>query len=349
MVFSGFQKKIIEYIRDERVYDITSFLFEFGFTKEFCYDEAEIKTQFDESEKGETYDVLKDGLSQGNMTFSPSVGMQYERNAFTEKDFVKKRAVIDYSKLNKTKEFNGKEYRFDFLHPQTVNTDLTKIIDFLIVWQYLKENGLILEIDKQISSKDISIFYSAVTKQGKDIVQRDSLDTPNFIPVELPINKDLLKFIAPATEPPKRDAMNFVSYEIIFDEERLKVCENKIGLKFLPTPELHFFIKRKCKTKEEYFNKASLVLAWIAIIISLVFSIVSFVFEIVSYNDSQKDMAYYSNQIEIIQRKIDSIDKNTFNQNEIENILNEIKDELTQFKEDMNAAITPREPDISNE
>lgn len=101
MEFSSHQKRIIQFIRDGKITDITSYLNAFHFTRDFS------------------------------------------RNSVT-----------------KTLTLGDKTYEFDFTEAQTISSDLSGIYDLLFVWQYLRENSLLLEIDKPTCAQDLSVFFT---------------------------------------------------------------------------------------------------------------------------------------------------------------------------------------------
>lgn len=339
MKFSKVQKEIIKCIEDNKVNDITSFLQEFEYTKEFKYNEDKIVDTFNKMEKGKTYRVLKEGLNPFSMTISPSGKLQNTQNYFNENDFEYKKAEIDYSTFIESRSVNDKCFNFNLLHTNTISTSLAKIFDFLIVWQYLKDNGLVLEIEKEIRNKDISVFYYEEKKcsnlsedlyiqpvaentKGKDIVIDSIMDK-----------------ICPSTTPPKRNAMDFVDVIIEFNEEIYKICEDKLSLKIIPTPELRCFTQRKFKTKEELFNRNSLLTAWIAIIITLVFSIINFVTDFISLNKNSDDITNYLHEIKILQQEVESLDKSINDLTELYKIINQVTTEVSELREDIDKYI----------
>jgi len=323
MKFTKKQKKIVQDIMDKKVYDITSFLRVYGHTKEFKYDKEGIEAAFNEIEQGRKYKVLKQGLSQFNMKFSPTTGkVQHVKNTFTDDDFEYKKATIDYSKLVKHRTVNDTEFKFNLLQTNIIGTGFSDIFDFLVVWQHLKENGLILEVEKQMKNEDVSVFYNEVNK-GDKIPNNCNVQSFENLPNLRGINNKTIENIIfekeisnifDSIKPPERDAMNFVSTTLEFDEESFKICESKISYKIIPTPQLYYFIQKNFKTDVEAFNRNTLIAAWTAIIITLTFSIISLGFNTISYNNSNEDTAKYFENIDILQDKLDDINNNIIEQ-----------------------------------
>lgn len=61
--------------------------------------------------------------------------------------------------LKKTLTLGERTYEFDFSEPQVIG-DLSGIYDLLFVWQYLRENGLLLELEKPPAQQDLSVFFT---------------------------------------------------------------------------------------------------------------------------------------------------------------------------------------------
>jgi hypothetical protein len=101
MEFSSHQKKIIQFIRDGKVKDISSYLEAFQYT------------------------------------------MSYSKES-----------------VKKTITLGEKTFEFNFTEPQTISRDLSGIYDLLFVWQYLRESGLLLELEKAPTPQDLSVFFT---------------------------------------------------------------------------------------------------------------------------------------------------------------------------------------------
>lgn len=62
--------------------------------------------------------------------------------------------------LKKTLSLGDKTFEVDFSEPQTISADLSGIYELLFVWQYLRENGLLLELEKPAEPQDLSVFFT---------------------------------------------------------------------------------------------------------------------------------------------------------------------------------------------
>lgn len=224
MEFNQHQKKIIEAIRDKKIFDITSYLAEFQYTKSYT----------DES-------------------------------------------------LQKTLSLGEHKYEFDFSTPQVIGSDLSGIFDFLFVWQYLKDNGLLFESDKSITPQDLSVFFTKQTDSEQDLK---------------------------------------------FNKEIFKACQDKIGLRIIPSPGMQTFIKRKYKTAGELLSQNSLRAAWTAVIIALVFLIASVAFCFILCFDAKKEASYILNQMGVLQQNTNAIGKTA---SDIKDAITGISDKINTF------------------
>lgn len=224
MEFNSHQKKIIEAVRDKKVFDLTSYLTEFQYTKSFS-----------------------DGSFQKTLTLGDH------------------------------------KYEYDFSIPQVIGSDLSGVFDFLFVWQYLKENGLLLESDKSIAPQDLSIFFTEQEDAGQGIK---------------------------------------------FNIDVFKACQDKIGLRVIPSPGIRDFIKRNYKTRGEALSQSSLRAAWTTVVILLVFLIASAAFSAVLYFSERQDASYILNQLGILQQEMAAANKTASDMN---GVITGISDKINTF------------------
>lgn len=113
-----------------------------------------------------------------------------------------------------------------------------------------------------------------------------------------------------------------------FNKEIFNACQDKIGLRIIPSPEMPAFIKRNYRTSGESLLHNSLRAAWTAVVIALVFLTVSAAFYAVLYFGVKKEASYILNQMGVLQQNANTIGKTT---SDIKDTINGISDKINSF------------------
>ncbi len=263
------------------MYDITSYLKHFNKAREQQYDINNIKKAFEKNENGRTYMFRENSDcsyctdvydNSGNITGTLPI---LKKMTYTFRDYpisapVKARLN---ERIEKEKiEYCNSAYSFDFLQNHyLVADDFDDIIDFITLWAYLKREALILEVNKSITSEDISIFFE--TKEQK--IKPDTI--PNW--------KVIFEIVSDKTETelakgiqhhvPTKDATYYIEKVWKFNFEHLTTCSEYINKKIIASSELRVFKQKKFKTVEQISQRKNLFVAWIAVAISVISIIIS--------------------------------------------------------------------------
>lgn len=276
MKLTSHQKKIIDAIITKKVYDIPSYLEQFGKMHLQQYDFDEIHTVFKQMENGRTYMFRKGTDSyyytdvfdrNGNKCASYRVPntTTYEFVDYPMATPVK--AQLN-RKINVECYQNGPtRFVFDFLkEAYPVADSFDDIIDFITLWSYLKREALILEVDKPVSKNDICIFFE----------KKDQKISPNSNPYwsrhynilsdeteEEPLESECYLL-------PEKEAKHFIAQAWKLNEENLLTCSEFIGKKIIPSSELRVYQQKRFKTVEQVANSRNLFVAWFAVFISVI-------------------------------------------------------------------------------
>ena len=267
MKFDKEQKKIIQAISNKEVYDIESFVKKFGYYEKFVADIEQAKKNFEEREKGKTLEIefLEDSFPEPVVQRMKVPGkLQLEAET---------RDII----------FEGERYKYELWDENgfLIATSIDKIVGFISIWEYLKSELKILEIDKEVSKTELELFFkkNKVQERGRTICVYNYNDE-GFI---------------------YRRASLYLDEDIKADEEQLKIWKKYFTKRILPTPTLNKYIANGFKTEEEKTSKQSLGVAVIAIIIA----IITFGFTIyTTYNVDPSE-----NNLKVIQQELKNIEE----------------------------------------
>ena len=267
MKFDKEQKEIIQAINNEEVYDIESFVKKFGYYEKFVANIEQAKKNFKKKKKGKTFEI------------------EFLDSSFPE-PVVQRMKVPGKLQLEaETRDiiFEGERYKYELWDENgfLIATSIDKIVGFISIWEYLKSELEILEIDKEVSKTELELFFkrNKVQESGRIIC------VSNY-------NDEGVVY---------RRASLYIDEDITIDEEQLKIWKKYFTKRILPTPTLNKYITDGFKTEEEKISKQSVIVAVFAIIIS----IVTFVFTIyTTYNVDPSE-----NNLKTIQQELKNIEK----------------------------------------
>ena len=276
MKLTSHQKKIIDAIISKKVYDIPSYLEYFDKLHQRQYDFKKIRAVFEQCEDGRTYMFRQESDSFYYTDIYDSKGNVCNTWRVPNKstyEFVEY-PITSPVKANLTKtvnvefcSYNGQQFSFDFLkNSYPVADSFEDIIDFITLWSYLKREALILEVDKQVEEKDLSIFFELREQEIK----------PNTNPRWC----THFEVISDATDDqpargimhhlPDKDAKYYLDRVWKLNEEIYLTCKDFIDKKIIASSELRVYQQKKFKTVEQISQSRNLFVAWVAVFISVI-------------------------------------------------------------------------------
>ena len=276
MKLTSHQKRIVDAIISKQVYDIRSYFEYFGKSHKCKYDFEQIKSVFEMNENGRTYMFRKGDDSYfytdtydclGNLCNTRRVANLTTHELHDRPISVPVKATLSQKAIVESFEYNGVKFIFDFLKKgYPVADSFEDIVDFITLWSYLKREALILEVDKPISEDDISVFFE--------------LEEQTINPNSNPYWSRHFEILSEETESepaeiiyellPEKDPQHYIRQAWKLNEENLLTCSEFIGKKIIASSELRIYKQKKYKTTEEIFNLRNLIVAWVAVGISVV-------------------------------------------------------------------------------
>ena len=348
------QKEIISKILSKDIYDITTYLNYFNLCHIEKYDMEKLEKEFLKSENGKQYKVMKEGHSTRevvsttiNTPLAPmSIPQFFPRTDISDDEWEYKGAkFIPHTKPIEY-EFEGQKFKFDFDDGINILNDFNNLIDFFTLWNYLKQESLIFEVDKQISADDIGLFFESTTlpkkEKGSIIIETDYAELPK----DSKATEILKKFTTDIFDKvPTHTAIEFADRTWTINEENLTMSKEFIGKKFIPSSSLHIYSKRGYKTKEEIAQRNNLAVAWIAVIISIIYILASSLLDktpkkLDSITEQLEEIKSITNQIENeniqeIKTSIENIEEVIEKFDTDESILDDIKEEIGEIKKSL--------------
>ena len=334
------EKQIIEKIKDGKVFDIISFLKEFELGSIKKYDKEVIEEKFNESEQGKEHKVLREdydtSIGSNYMNSEGRLEFIYNYNVPKEKDYIRKKAILSFENTSSSIKYGNQNYYFNYLDGIFIPNSFENIKKFLVIWSYLKSEGLILEVDKLITKEELGIFFEQKSKSNdKNQVNLEGLSNiiEEIEKSQASLNLQNMPFMYNKNKEVVRNANEFVDFNFQYIKEYELICSKFIGKKILPTTKLELFIKHNYMTKEDrnqlYAHVASYTSLFVAFL-SLVLAIGSF-----AKKDDTTEIINVQDRLKVIEDKMDGINSSLieitnekYKISDVDNIIKEINEIL---------------------
>lgn len=264
MKFTKHQKDIIRHIASEDITDIVSYINFFGLSTLRKLDKDKIEERFKKETAGKTAKKLKDDFSRITMKNTPNsswmVSSEISYHKPTEEDYEYVPYKIIYPKIEYQKKLTDSScFSYDYFKGINVVNSFSDIKDFLAIWQYLKNEGLILEVEKEIKKEDYELFFEYIPYKKPS--SKKSGDVINLIGSHIYSLDNLPEYV--------KDYHDYIDYIFEYNTTHELICSQFLGKRIYGTSELDTFIKSKFKTKNDKQFMLALIPAYIGIIISL--------------------------------------------------------------------------------
>lgn len=258
MRFTKQQRNMIQKIASGNIWDIYSFVDNFQTKRIASFDWYQVQLNFQNDPDVSAYYCPKN--------LSPTPANLTRKDAFEEKIQLGQANPEMYEQflpqLEKTYCYHtenacGNEFSFDFYQGVRVADSFEGIIDFLAIWQFLREHALVLEVSQPLTAETVGLFFRR-EKAGK----------------------------AP---PPKAEKASktvffcdsrYVGHDTYhLSTEHLEICREFLGKRIYPAPGLKLFVKNRFRTQDEVAQLKTLVTAWIAIFVALLVGLFPYFFQ----------------------------------------------------------------------
>lgn len=175
-----------------------------------------------------------------------------------------------------TRNYNDKEYSYDFVEGVEATISFVDIIDFITLWIYLKQESLIIEVPKEIEPHDIGIFWTKsgnINSNNEGYVIKETLVDNNIKPLEKITLGDVEFATNMYDSPPLKKMSSYATSLWEINEEYLANCKEFIGKKIVPGSRLKLFIKQGYSTTEEWHYRIPLAISVLALLATIFFQL----------------------------------------------------------------------------
>ena len=332
MKLSKHQKEIVFKIINGEVYDIQSYLLTFNKCHLEKYDMEALKSAFELSEKDTLYKVIKDGYSlfttgRTETLMGTTISFPQMRLHIPENEYELKPATFVDSAPTIKCTYDEKEYEFDFCKGVDVISCFDDVLEFLTLWYYLKQEGLVLEVNKPLLDTDIGLFFKKIDKEVRHKKPEIEI-TYEGKPLTPPHTCDV------ESKPPQRFAYEYSTLTWELDQENLLICKDYLGKKIVRTSALITYANKKFKTNEQVSQDNNFRVALIALFISVLSIVMSNIIPLFQKQPSDY-LEDISRQLVVIESHLSNLEESLQNQSdsmesEVEDILRAIENiELT--------------------
>lgn len=231
------------------------------------------------AENGKTYKKLKDGVQTIIPTSYTNNSLGIHMPSFQpyipkEDDYENVPAIISYMGSKKIIENSeSTKFEYDYFDGINITNSFSDIKNFLTIWQFLKTEGLVLEVDKKVRKEDYEPFFeykpiieTAYGKKKANIINTDDSDLLINGKAYKKVNTPLLLNIDTSNI---KDFRDYISYNFEYSKSNELICSQFIDKQIYGNSELDVFIRKKFKTNEQINVNKTLVPAYLALILTL--------------------------------------------------------------------------------
>lgn len=253
MKLTKHQKEIIRHIYNGDIYDILSYVKFFNLGKTIKFDKNDVDKSFDSDELPKKF-YCPHNLHHNFVNMIPEsiFNDQLLNEEVDPENYTEYTIHLSYTSGIKNESWNGQKFTFDFYNGVYVINSFNEILEFLILWQYLISEMLILEVSSDFSADLLGLFYEKC---------------PNPVTHNLSL-EDRIKRID--FKNLTYDDQNYLKEDnYTLSHEHCCICKEYLGKRMYPSARLGIFIKKKFTTYEENTQNRALFVAWLAIFVSI--------------------------------------------------------------------------------
>lgn len=252
MKFSKHQKEILKQISLGNVYDLYSYVKHFGLGELIKYDSDKIHKAFEKDTVPKRLYYAKDLKKNLSNILTPSqFNTKVENHELNAEEYIENTVALKFDAGIQCVEYEGFLYSFDFYEGVFVAKSCADIREFLVLWQYLKSEMLILDISQKCTKETLGLFFEKTENKVDQLSPEKQIAH---------INLDDFTYS-------DRHYLGNETYKI--SDERCVMYKEYLNKKMCASTALDLFIKKGFRTTEERTQNSALVAAWLAIFVSI--------------------------------------------------------------------------------
>ena len=319
MKFSKHQKKILFKILSGEVYDILSYVKHFNLVEFKKIERKTIDERFAQDNIPKTYFHANElELKRANVL----TDAEYNKLDSNECEYTEHNLHLKYDTGNKHIHWHDKDFIIDLYKGIYVVRCYDRILDFLIVWQYLKSNMLVLEVPQRCTAETIQLFIVENTNALNHIHDTESkineIDFSDFSISD--------KYYLNGVEYQLSD--EYIKFQEFFDK------------RIYAAPNLSIFISDGFKTKEEKIQNSALWAAWIAIFVSIALTFIPWLYEKDTSNNQSQTVESIASDINDIKHSLETvIIEESENDSQMMNTINNISEKIDTVNEKLDTVL----------
>lgn len=250
MGFTDRQKDIIRKIRSGEIYDISSFVSAYQLSRPVQYDRNGVEESFRrDPEAAACYYPKNLAPTPANRIGEETFQARREAGSLDPAGYARlEPALCDACARQEEKAFD-QTVEFNFYEGVRILTDFEALVDFLAIWQFLRDNAMVLDVAQPLDEETIGLFFELSDQE---------IPAP-----EAAEEEEILQF---------SDRRYLESYRL--SEKYLQICRDFLGRRIYPAPKLNLFIQNNFFTQEEKQQSYALFAAWAAIAVSVVIAVI---------------------------------------------------------------------------
>lgn len=250
MGFTDRQKDIIRKIRSGEIYDISSFVSAYQLSTTVRYDRSRAEEAFRQDAEAEACYYPKNlAPTPANRIGEETFQARREAGSLDPAGYARLEPALCDAGARQEETVFDRAFTFDFYEGVRILTDFEALVDFLSIWQYLKEGSMVLDVAQPLDEKTVGLFFEP--------------SNPEIPAPEAAEDSGILQF---------SDRRYLEPYRL--SEKYLQICRDFLGRRIYPAPKLNLFIQNNFFTQEEKQQSYALFAAWAAIAVSVVIAVI---------------------------------------------------------------------------
>lgn len=263
------QKDIIRAIASGEVWDILSFERVFQQTKLERYDLQQVEESFSKDpEAVRCYCPKNLAPVPANLIREEDFLEKVRLGQAEKRDYVCLEPRLERTLAEEKVTVLGQDFFFDLYTGAETMGSFQHLVEFLAIWQLLREQALVLEVPQTLDHETVGLFFQRWPHKSVPTPEGDK-------------QAEVLSF---------SDRRYLPQGEYRLSEERLAICQEFLGRKLYPAPGINFLIQNGFRTRDEVAHSQAMFVAWVGIIVAVLIAlgpyIASFVTEKGSVDES---------------------------------------------------------------
>lgn len=256
MKFTKEQKEIIRAIASEEVWDISSFASRFQLKKTIRYDRKVVKEAFDRDPRvGVRYCPRILNPTPANLVSEEEFVKKCMEGQNLEEEYIRLEPMLEQTQAARKESVRDQVFSYDFYSGVEIINSFDRLVDFLTIWQYLRDQALVLEVSQPLCAETAALFFQREDEKTELTPEGDKV-------------AGVLRF---------SDLGYLQDGEYRLSRKWMAICDSFLGRRLYPAPGLKWFINNRFRTREEVDQARTLTAAWVGILVAILIALLPYV------------------------------------------------------------------------